>query len=182
MYNRKFGESLATNSKEPLKYVSLNNQHCQNRPTGANINSNHPLYYSFTVSVDKCGWNYNTIDDSCAGICFPNKEKKMNVKVSNLMSGANETRFLVQYEFGECECGLNESVYNSKQKWIHDECWCKCKELDDWSCCRNDCMWNASTCCESNKACKTEEYLDTKNCSCKKRLFGKLVVACEDEI
>ena len=47
---------------------------------------------------------------------FQIKKKKMNVKVSNLMSEANETRFLVQYEFGEWECGLNESVYNSKQK------------------------------------------------------------------
>ena len=27
---------------------------------------------------------------------------------------------------------LNESVCNSKQKWNHDECWCECKELDDW--------------------------------------------------
>ena len=26
----------------------------------------------------------------------------------------------------------NESVWYSKQKWYHDECWCKCKELDDW--------------------------------------------------
>ena len=35
---------------------------------------------------------------------------------------------------------------------------------------------------ESNKACKIEEYLDTKNCSYEKLLFGKLVLACEDEI
>ena len=33
-----------------------------------------------------------------------------------------------------------------------------------------------------NKACKIEQYLDIKNCSCKKHLFGKLVIACEDEI
>ena len=29
---------------------------------------------------------------------------------------------------------------------------------------------------------KVSEYLDTKNCSCKNRLFGKLVLACEDEV
>ena len=33
-----------------------------------------------------------------------------------------------------------------------------------------------------NKACKIDEYLDNKNCSCKKRLFGKLVWTCENEI
>ena len=26
------------------------------------------------------------------------------------------------------------------------------------------------------------KYLDIKNCSCEKRLFGKLVTACEDQI
>ena len=36
--------------------------------------------------------------------------------------------------------------------------------------------------CEYNKACKINEYLDIKNCSRKKRLFGKLVLACEDKM
>ena len=44
-------------------------------------------------------------------------------------------------------------------------------------------MWDLSTCdCTCDKACKIDKYLDVKNCSCKKRLFGKLVLACEDEI
>ena len=42
-------------------------------------------------------------------------------------------------------------------------------------------MWNPST-CECNKACKIDEYLDQKSCSCEIRLFGKLVLACGDEI
>ena len=44
-------------------------------------------------------------------------------------------------------------------------------------------MWNPNTCdCEYDKACKSDEYLDIKNCSCEKRLIGKLLLACEDEI
>ena len=44
-------------------------------------------------------------------------------------------------------------------------------------------MWNPSTCdCECNKTCKIDEYLDIRNCSCEKRLFGKLVLVCEDEM
>ena len=40
-----------------------------------------------------------------------------------------------------------------------------------------------STCdCEYNKACKIDEYLDIKNCSCKKRLIGELLLTCEAEI
>ena len=34
-----FGESLTFNSKGPMKYVSLNNEPCQTRPTLVNINS-----------------------------------------------------------------------------------------------------------------------------------------------
>ena len=30
--------------------------------------------------------------------------------------------------------------------------------------------------------CKIDEYLDIKTCSCKKHLFGKSVLACEDGI
>ena len=56
-----------------------------------------------------------------------NKVQNMNVKVFNLISGTNKTKFLVQHELGECKCGLNESICNSKQKWNHDECQCKCK-------------------------------------------------------
>ena len=44
-------------------------------------------------------------------------------------------------------------------------------------------MLNPSTCdCECNKACQIDEYLDIKKCLCKKCLFDKLVLTCEDEI
>ena len=89
----------------------------------------------------------------------------MNVKVFNLMSGVNETRFLVEHESFECKCELNESVCNSKQEWNHDECQCECKGLDDWSSCEDDYIQNPSTCgCECNKAFRINEYLDLKNC------------------
>ena len=34
----------------------------------------------------------------------------------------------------------------------------------------------------SNKACKISKYLDVKNCSCKKNLFGKLAPTHENKI
>ena len=33
-----------------------------------------------------------------------------------------------------------------------------------------------------NKAVKTAEYFDIKNCSCEKRLIGELGIECEDKI
>ena len=56
------------------------------------------------------------------------------------MSGVNEKRFLVQHELCECKCRLNKSVCNSKPKWNYNECWCECKELDDWVSCKNNYM------------------------------------------
>ena len=97
------------------------------------------------------------------------------------MSGVNDTRPLVQHD--SIKCQFNESVCNSKQKWNHAECRCECKELDNWGSCKDDYMCNPNTYdCEYNKACKINEYLDIRNCSYEKRLFGKLVLAWEDEI
>ena len=45
------------------------------------------------------------------------------------MSGVNETRFLVQHQSWECKYTLNESAWNSKQKWNQNKCWCQGKEL-----------------------------------------------------
>ena len=49
-------------------------------------------------------------------------------------------RFLVQYQSCECKCTLSKSLCNSKKKWNNDECWCLCKELDDWVSCKDDYM------------------------------------------
>ena len=83
----------------------------------------------------------------------------------------------------ECKYGLNESVCYSNQKWNRDECRCVWKGLDNWDFCEKGFMWNLSTCnSECNKAFKIDEYLNIKNCSCEKRLIGKLVLGCEDKI
>lgn len=36
--------------------------------------------------------------------------------------------------------------------------------------------------CECNKPCKVDKYLNAKNCSFQKGLFGELVLTCEDQI
>ena len=44
-------------------------------------------------------------------------------------------------------------------------------------------MWYPSTCdCKFNKKYKLDEYLDIKQCSCKKCLVIKLVLAREEKI
>ena len=140
-------------------------------------------FFPFIVSVKKCGGSCNTIDDPYAQVFVPNKLKKVNLRVFNWIAGVNDARFLVQNESFECKCGLNESICISKQKWDHDDCQCECKELDDWGSCEKRYLWNPSTCgCDSNKVSKIDENVDTKNCSCEKRLIVKLALVCEDEL
>ena len=114
--------------------------------------------YPFIVRVNKCSWSCNTIDDPYARVCVLNKVKNMNVKVFNSMS--QETRFLVQREWCECKCELNESLCNSKRKCDYKKCWCERKDLDDWGLCGNGYIWGLSTCgCKCNKECKINECL-----------------------
>ena len=153
-----FGGSIA------MKYLSLSNQQCHARPTNFDLNfnenSNIDSNINYSVSVDQFGGNCNTIDDTYARICVPNKVKDNSVKVFDLMSEVNETEILLQHESCECTCRLNESGWNSKQKWFHDDGWCECKELDDWSSCKDDYIWNPSKYdYKCNKACKICEYL-----------------------
>ena len=73
---RSFGESLVSNSKGPIKCVSLNNQSYQARQKLVDINSNETLFYPFTANVNKCGGSCNTIDDLHARVCILNKVKQ----------------------------------------------------------------------------------------------------------
>ena len=73
------------------------------------------------------------------------------------------------------EWRLNEDVYSSKQKWNHDERHCECTELDDWSSCKDNCMWNPSTCdYDCNKPRKTDDYSDIQNNKNRGKVIQKL--------
>ena len=68
---------------------------------------------------------------------------------------------------------------NNKQRWNDDKCRCKCKELIDKGVCDRGYIWNPSNCeCECDKSCDFGEYLDYKNCKCRKKLVDKLVEQC----
>ena len=44
-------------------------------------------------------------------------------------------------------------------------------------------IWNPSNCeCECDKLCNIGEYLDYKNCKCRKRIIDKLVEECSKNI
>ena len=123
------------------------------------------------------------INDPNAKMCVPDAVKDLNVKVFNLMSRSNETRHVKWHETCKCECRLDVSVCNNKQRWNDDKCWCECKELIDKGVCDKVCAWNPNNCeCKCDKSCDVGEYLDYENCKCRKRLVDKLVEECGENI
>ena len=81
-----------------LKYVSMNNQECKVRPEIININSNEPSFYPYSVKIIKCSGSCNNFNDTYAKLCVPDVNKNMNVKVFNLISKTNETRYIKWHE------------------------------------------------------------------------------------
>ena len=52
-----------------LKCVSMNNQECKIIPEIININSNEPLFYPYSIEIEKCSGSCNNINDAYAKIC-----------------------------------------------------------------------------------------------------------------
>ena len=69
-----------------VKFASMNNQVCRTRPEVININSNDPLFYPYSIKINKCSGSCNNINDPYAKLCVPDVVKDINVKVFNLMS------------------------------------------------------------------------------------------------
>ena len=47
---------LSSSITGALNCVSINNQEYKVRPKIGDINSNNPLFYSFSIKVNKCKW------------------------------------------------------------------------------------------------------------------------------
>ena len=77
-----------------LECVSMNNQKCKIRQEIININTNEPVFYPYSIKIDKCKDSRNTINDPYAEICVSENIKNTNVKVFNLISRTNETRHI----------------------------------------------------------------------------------------
>ena len=107
----------------------------------------------------------------------------MNVKVLNLISRTNETKYVKWDETCKCKYRLDASVCDNKSRGNEDKCRCEYKELIDKGIWDKGFVWNPSNCeCECDKSCDVGEYLDYKNCKCRKRLIYKLAEECSENI
>ena len=118
-------------SVNPLECVSMNNQEFKVRPEIVNVNSNEPVFYPFSIKTSKCSGSCNNINDPYAKLCVSDVGKRINIKIFNLISRANERRHVKWHETCKCKCRLDAGVFNSKLRWNKDKSRCECKELID---------------------------------------------------
>ena len=90
-----------------LECVSMKNQECKVRSKIVDINSNNPIFYPFSVKINRCTGNCNNINDPYARIRVPDIVKNLNVKVFNLMSLTNTTRSIKWPETCKFICRFN---------------------------------------------------------------------------
>ena len=95
-----------------LECVSMNNQEYKIRAKIIDINNNQPVFYPFSIKVNKCSGDCNNINDPYAKLCVPSSIKNVNVRVFNLMSRTNQTRHIEWHETW----------------WNEDKCRFECKE------------------------------------------------------
>ena len=59
-----------------LKCVSMNNQEYKTRTEIINISNNEPLFYPFSIKVNKCSGSGNNINNPYPKLCVPDVVKK----------------------------------------------------------------------------------------------------------
>ena len=82
----------------PLSCISMNNQACKVRPETVNVNSNEPVFYSFSMKTSKCSGSCNIVNNLYAKVCVPDVVKNLNVKEFSLMSRIDEARHIKWHE------------------------------------------------------------------------------------
>ena len=74
-----------------LECISMDNKEFEIRSKIIIVNTNEPMFYSYSITINKCKGSCNTIYDPYAKLCVSDTIKNINVKVFNLMSRTNET-------------------------------------------------------------------------------------------
>ena len=95
----------------------MNNQERKIRPQIVNVNGDDPVFFPFSIKTSKCSGSCDNINNPQAKLCVPDLVKNLNVKVFNLMSRTNETRYIEWHEACKCKCRLDASVSNTKERW-----------------------------------------------------------------
>ena len=92
-------------------------------------------------------------------MCILYAVKIINLKVFNLISRANGTRYIKLRKTCKCKCRTDTRGCNNENSWNEDKYRCECQELVDKGSCGKGFIWNPSN-CECDKSCDNGEQLD----------------------
>ena len=62
-----------------LECVSVNNQECKIRTEIIDLNTNEPMFYPYSIKINRCKGSCKTINDPYAKICVPNQIKNISI-------------------------------------------------------------------------------------------------------
>ena len=141
-----------------MKCSSIDNQECKSRTKIKSINNNESSFYPYSIEANNCSGNWNNIYDPYSKSSVSDVAKNINVKMFSSLSGTNEIRHIKWHETCKCQCKLDASVSNNKQRWNKDKCRCEYKKLIDKGLCDKGFIWNPiSFDYQSDKSCDTGE-------------------------
>ena len=151
-----------SNIKNALECVSIKNQEYKVIPESFNISNNNPIFYPFSIKINKCSGNCNNINDPYARICVSDTVKNLNVKIFNLMALTYGTRLIEWHETCKCICGSHEKLFVAINKnGIKINVDVNVKKLIDKGVCDKGYIFNLSNCeCECDKSCNIRHCLD----------------------
>ena len=66
---------LSSSITDALNCISMNNQECKVRPEIIDVSNNNPFFYPFSVKINRCSGNCNSVNDPYAKICVPDVVK-----------------------------------------------------------------------------------------------------------
>ena len=52
--------------------MSMTNQKCRPRPKIIDVNTNGPVFYPYSIKVNKCSGSCNNINNPYGKVCIPN--------------------------------------------------------------------------------------------------------------
>ena len=133
--------------------------------------------------MNRCVGSCNTINDPYGKTYFANDIENIRLKAFNLLSQNNETINIGKHKSCEGKCKLNNGACNNKQIWNKDACQCECKKIKLKKSVIADLFGIRFICiCECNKYFDIYEYLDHKNCICRRKMAESLTEICEKNI
>ena len=116
--------------------------------------------FPYKIKIVRCIGSCSNLTNPYSKVCVPDVDKNISVKVFDLISQQNKLRKISFQKSCKCECLLNETVCNDKQRWNKDECRCECLKIENYDI---NSLWNIVNCrCEHKKAAKlmVEEECD----------------------